>query len=711
MNAAPALASRPSAGRPRHGAALIPHCGSTWSSASLPRLLQGAGAYRYCCGTICARGERACLHRRTQCRVRCGPVRHLGLLQGPRRLLAHELTHVVQQSGGESRTSAVVQRPQPARPRPVNTSNQFDLLNEIQIEINRSRPREARLTEAFTALEPSYAALVDLGGHRFRETRFPPASRRRRKTVEDTRDAKKGRRTGACSRGLRKGSSQAREWDYFIVRHGVTIDEIANYLSDDPKLPSILEARNAIPHDKVLAAGTLVYFQRDSFKRPSAKKQLSENLRSGSFIYPWGAFKVSHTEPRTVHREDVLLTKSEWESIRENELEQKHGAEAIEKIAAAEKADRAKRLKTDVKRAQKVPNAVLSFLFPTSRLYFKDQSSLINDPLLRFQYQTNLRGFDAGTNLYREAGAVAVAANLVPLAILEGYAAVGLLAEAGAGAKLAYGARYVYLNAPTLYGDAMFYGGASLSGAALGQHVLEVRSRGFESVGPPAARPRFGAVFWRLVRVAEHEAGHHADTARCAGPTAIGAHQLDCTPSASRSEVVTRLVSRGETDGGRRHCGAWQYRRGRQLRASNTRTGPERPACHDGGADQDNGPGDSTRPAECACHHDVSASRCECATDRDSANAPHSGTLSDAVARRGSANRRRTACQCGARRHSSRRDISATGCDCDGARGNQHHDVREGCRPGISGCRTRSGRGDRRAVQAQDRHGFGEPPA
>ena len=397
-----------------------------------------------------------------------------------KRLLAHELTHVVQQAGGASRTSAVVQRrPQPAPPRPVNTSKQFDLLNEIQIEINRSRPREARLTEVFTALEPSYAALVDqaiVSGKLSFQKLPADAGKRLRALVTQRKAAVPVLAPGVYGRGVRR----LNEWDYFIVRHGVTIDEIANYLSDDPKLPSILEARNAIPHDKVLAAGTLVYFQRDSFKRPSAKKQLSENLRSGSFIYPWGAFTVSHTEPRTVHREDVLLTKSEWESIQENELEQKHGAEALEKIAAKAKADRAKRLKTDVKRAQKVPNAALTFFFPTSRLYFKDQSSLINDPLLRFQYQTNLRGFDAGTNLYREAGAVAVAANLAPLAILEGYAAVGLLAEAGAGAKLAYGARYVYLNAPTLYGDAMFYGGASLTGAALGQHVLELRSRGFE---------------------------------------------------------------------------------------------------------------------------------------------------------------------------------------------------------------------------------------
>lgn len=392
-----------------------------------------------------------------------------------RRLLAHELTHVVQQARGEVMTSALVQR-QP-RPRRVSTSNQSELLNEIQSEVNRSKPREARLTEAFNALEPSYAALVDqaIVSGKLSFQKLPADAGKRLRTIVTQRKAA----VPVLSPGVYgKGVRRLDEWDYFIVRHGVTIDEVANYLSDDPKLASVIEAHNSIPHDKVLAAGTLVYFPRDSFKRPGARKQLSQDLRSGSFMYPWGAFKVSHTEPRTYNRDDVLLTKSEWESIRENELQQKHGAEAIEQIAATEEANKAKQLKTDVKRAQKVPNALLSFFFPTSRLYFKDQSSLINNPLLRFQYQTNLRGFDAGTNLYREAGAVAVAANLAPLAILEGYAAVGLLAEAGVGAQLAYGARYVYLNAPTLYGDAMLYGGAALSGAALGQHLLDIRSRG-----------------------------------------------------------------------------------------------------------------------------------------------------------------------------------------------------------------------------------------
>ncbi|NOT56614.1 MAG: DUF4157 domain-containing protein [Deltaproteobacteria bacterium] len=342
-----------------------------------------------------------------------------------RRLLAHELTHVVQQAGGEGSSSGSVQR-QPARPLPVSTDNQFELLNEIQREFSRSHPRETKLTDAFNVLDPSYAALVNRAivsgplGAAFQK--LPTAVQGRLKTLLAQRRAA----VPVLPPGVYgKGVKRLNEWDYFIVRHGVTIDEIANYLSDDPKLPSVLESRNSMAHDQVLAAGTLVYFPRDSFKRMGARQQLSQDLRSGSFIYPWGAFKVSHTEPRTYHRGDVLLTRSEFESIRENEIQQKHGAEAVKQIAATDEANKAKQLKGDVKRAQQVPNAPLSLLFPTSRLYFKDQSSLISNPLLRFQYQTNLRGFDAGTNLYREAGAVAVAVNLAPLAILEGSALAG----------------------------------------------------------------------------------------------------------------------------------------------------------------------------------------------------------------------------------------------------------------------------------------------
>ena len=78
-----------------------------------------------------------------------------------RRLIAHELTHVVQQAGGAGKHigsgAAAARAATPSQ----DTGNQFELLNEIQREFSRSHPRETKLTDAFNALEPSYAALVN----------------------------------------------------------------------------------------------------------------------------------------------------------------------------------------------------------------------------------------------------------------------------------------------------------------------------------------------------------------------------------------------------------------------------------------------------------------------------------------------------------------------------------------------------------------------
>ncbi len=57
---------------------------------------------------------------------------------------------------------------------------------------------------------------------------------------------------------------------------------------------------------------------------------------------------------------------------------------------------------------------------------------------------------------------------------------------------------YLYLNAPELYGSAMLYGGAVLTGAALGEHVLDIRTHGWQGLrreGPRFAEdvlPLFG---------------------------------------------------------------------------------------------------------------------------------------------------------------------------------------------------------------------------
>lgn len=101
-----------------------------------------------------------------------------------------------------------------------------------------------------------------------------------------------------------------------------------------------------------------------------------------------------------------------------------------------------------------------------------------------------LEGFRQGV-LDAEAGLkLGIATFAVGTAALGGGALLGAaLAPAGAigsggllGGGIGMSARtvgtHLYLNAPSLYGQAMLYSGAVLSGASLGQHLLDVRSRG-----------------------------------------------------------------------------------------------------------------------------------------------------------------------------------------------------------------------------------------
>jgi hypothetical protein len=68
------------------------------------------------------------------------------------------------------------------------------------------------------------------------------------------------------------------------------------------------------------------------------------------------------------------------------------------------------------------------------------------------------------------------AAILVAPAVVAG----AIVATPVAGRVALYGSRYVFLNAPTLYADAMLYGGAVLSGISLAQHWQKIRSQGVD---------------------------------------------------------------------------------------------------------------------------------------------------------------------------------------------------------------------------------------
>ena len=425
-----------------------------------------------------------------------------------RGLLMHELRHVVQQATfrdhqlGEAQvlgashaserearatTGALTPLPWPAiqcdderSPAGSGTSldTQDDLLEQIQRALGPAAggagpAARERMVTIFNALEPSSAALVYraiTGGKLPGLNRLPEATRKRlQEILAQRRAAVPVVKPGVYGRGV--GQEQG---DYFIVREGVTVAEVAHYLSDDPRLADKLKSLNAALGDRPLAEGTQVYFPKGLTLRPAAARERAEAIRTGSFIMPWGAWKVVHTSPRGGSFEGVRLTESEYASIRENQREQRP------RPRKQAPADPDKALKEDFERAGRTPNALLTALFPTTRLYVRDQAPLIRNDLARFQYQVDMRGFDAATNLNVRAGAVAVAVNLIPLLVIEAPAAVEVAGEAGVGEATTYGLRYVYLNAPTLYADLAAYSGAVLTGASLAIHIDKVLHHGLD---------------------------------------------------------------------------------------------------------------------------------------------------------------------------------------------------------------------------------------
>lgn len=137
--------------------------------------------------------------------------------------------------------------------------------------------------------------------------------------------------------------------------------------------------------------------------------------------------------------------------------------------------DPAKQRAKDREIAEQHPNPILSLLVPASNAFVKDRSSEIHNPLKRSQYQIGRQAIEAGTNLGRVTGAVladtAAAASFAPAAA-EG--ASFFAPEA------LYAARYVYLNAPSLYASAVLYGGAITTGAALAAHIQKIKQDGFD---------------------------------------------------------------------------------------------------------------------------------------------------------------------------------------------------------------------------------------
>jgi hypothetical protein len=492
-----------------------------------------------------------------------------------RRLLTHEMTHVVQQaafldreldgapvlsadhpterqaSDGERTLTQLaapaIQLDREELPEPSNAEAESDaiierqdaLLAKIEREFGpggRRRKvgtREQRLTAAFGALEPSYAAIVE----RAIDERKLKGYSDLRADVRQRLDAILAERKASVPRlnpGIfGRGQRRLNEPDYFIVRYGVTVDEVARFLSDDPELPAALARDNNIPPGQPLDAGTLVRFPKDLRLRRQAERYKVESLSSGTYVGRWGP-EIEHSGERSAWLDNIPLTPSEYRAIRQNRRAQAW------RPRPRTPAEQAAALAEDRRRAQLLPNPFLSFFFPTSRLYVKDQSLLMTSDFFKAMYRTSMRGFDAGTNLNRATGAVGVGVNLAPLALLQGAAAVKLVAGTNLGQWLAYGARHVYLNAPSIYGDAMLYGGAVVSGIELSHLYTKVRASGFEASDIPqllgALTPLLGG-WTESTSMRGGGGGTSASSGRASPPSAAGA-PTTATPAAPPPSAV-----------------------------------------------------------------------------------------------------------------------------------------------------------------------------
>jgi len=201
---------------------------------------------------------------------------------------------------------------------------------------------------------------------------------------------------------------------------------------------------------------------------------------------------IDLTVPITPHVSVRLYRGQELPSLRGNKTEinwtdvtnqaQGDGPLSVDwNMPSADEGDPKKQLEKDKELAAQHPNPVLSLFVPVSNAYAKDRSSEIHDPQIRSQYGVDRQGIEAGTNVSRAGAAVGVGVAVAGTAALElAPAAAAAAGAADLGPGAAYAARYVYLNAPSLYASAVMYGGAVMTGAALAQHVQKVRSKGFD---------------------------------------------------------------------------------------------------------------------------------------------------------------------------------------------------------------------------------------
>ncbi len=182
---------------------------------------------------------------------------------------------------------------------------------------------------------------------------------------------------------------------YYVVREGITLAEIARYLSDDPDLVDTLVDLNEFAPEQPLKGGTQVTVPGRSATRPEAKRHIRSDLSDGLYINRRS--KEKGERKRTKFRGFILpLTDHQVKVIQNNQkLKNREREYAAREQAQAPKSDAEQRranqeqFKRDLQLFRQIQEKGSQLPFIPSYYLRDDQRwRKIKDPVLRWHART-----------------------------------------------------------------------------------------------------------------------------------------------------------------------------------------------------------------------------------------------------------------------------------------------------------------------------------
>jgi hypothetical protein len=223
-----------------------------------------------------------------------------------------------------------------------------------------------------------------------------------------------------------------REYPYCLVAEGITVAEVALYLSNDLSLPDQLARLNGMPADQPLPGGTRVKIPVGSATRPRARAEIAAEHAAGLYIGGRASPEGKRQHTRMPNGVVVPLAPAEQRAIRET---QRSMAWLKSRKPPTPEEER-KQFARDLALAKTVP-PLLSWLFPAAtRPYYRDPADRIKNPWLRHHARVTTAGAFGAASLGRDVLAVSVgvmdALYLAAIVLPGAYAAGAALGSSAA---------------------------------------------------------------------------------------------------------------------------------------------------------------------------------------------------------------------------------------------------------------------------------------